>query len=133
MGRPKADEGRGGGRAAAVVRLAVAGAAAVVATWFVWAYCANFYHNLVVHFDLALPWTTEFVVRMGPWAWLVPVWLLVIGAVCLARRRAAVVVALVTALLWLFAVAWPLFCLWAWQVPFVRLTSSLGTGLSPAG
>jgi hypothetical protein len=76
------------------------------------------YHNLVVHQGSKLPSPTEWVCAAVPWVFLVPLAVLVAGAVF---RKRPLVIETAIGFGWLFAVTWPATCIWVWQVPTILL------------
>ena len=76
------------------------------------------HHNAVEHHGETLPNGTLLVTTVAPWMFAVPVIVAVVGA--LFRRR-PLGVEVIANLGWLFAVAWPATCVWAWLIPTMLL------------
>lgn len=74
------------------------------------------YHNMVEHYKVDLPQMTTWVVAVAPWVFLLPLVVLCGGLIW--RRRPLLVLSFVN-IGWVFAVAWPALCLWAWAEPTV--------------
>ena len=104
--------------ASEVVRVVFSAVAALVSAGVGNGYSWVEYHNQVEHYGVALPQMTRWVVAAGPWVFLVPLVLLCAG---LIWRRRPLLALLFVNIGWLFAVAWPGLCLWAWAVPRLLL------------
>ena len=84
-------------------------------------------HNLVEHERLDLPCATHWVASAVPWVFVVPLVVLVLGVIFLrSRTRHALAITVLANIAWLFALAWPLFCLYAWELPSVLLAGETG-------
>lgn len=100
------------------IRIISSAAATTIAVLFVLAYSSIKFHNNVEHMHRSLPSGTEFIVAAAPWAVLAPLAALTSG-VLLSKRDLAVLV--ISNAAWLFALAWPLACILAWEIPFILL------------
>jgi hypothetical protein len=110
-----------------ITRVITAAVATLLACLFVLGYHSIKHHNHVEHGQLDLPTATRCVAAAAPWTFVVPLVVLVLGALFLKPRaphNLAIVV--LTSIAWLFALAWPLLCLWAWELPFVLLAGEAG-------
>jgi hypothetical protein len=96
--------------------------ATLIACFFVLGYNHTKYHNAVEHQHAVLPSATSFVAATALGAFLIPV--VILAAALLPDRwikARRTVEMLATCFGWLFAFAWPLLCIWAWELPFVLL------------
>jgi len=101
-----------------VIQVAFAGAASVIGAFWGFAYHWAKYHTHVEHESMMLPNITALVTALAPWVFLVPLAVLFVG-IALRKRPLGVIVTV--NLGWLFAISWPLLCVWAWEVPFILL------------
>ena len=101
-----------------IVRVGFATAASFISAALGYGYHWENYHNNVEHRGMDLPQITAWVTAGAPWVFLVP--LAVLGTALIWRRHPLVVLIAIHAG-WLFAIAWPALCLWAWEVPFTLL------------
>ena len=97
-----------------LVRVAFASSAALLSAWFGYGYHHVHYHNAVWHYHSVLPALTGWVSAVAPWVFALPFAILLGGLIW--WRRPIVVLSLVN-VGWLFAIAWPALCLWAWAIP----------------
>jgi len=98
------------------IRVVAACLAALASAGFVGGYDGIQYHNDVEHMKGDLPDATRWVHAAAPWMALVPFALFVLG---MLWRDRPVRVTAVTSAAWLFSCAWPLGCIWAWEVPHI--------------
>ena len=101
-----------------VIRIVSSSAATLIAALFVLGYHSIKYHNNVYHGRMPIPYCLQWVHAAAHWMFLVPLVVLVLGVLCLKR---SLMVTVVISVAWLFALAWPLLCIWAWELPFLLL------------
>ena len=58
---------------------------------------------------------------LAPYAFVVPVLVLLLGAFIGGERKSELGTEIIVVFGWLFALAWPLGCIWGWLTPFIRL------------
>jgi hypothetical protein len=97
-----------------ILRVVFSGVASLISAALGYGYHWIQYHNIVYHSGGDLPQTTRWVTAIAPWVFLVPLAVLCTGMIW---RRHRLVVLLTVHLGWLFAIAWPPLCLYAWTVP----------------
>ena len=106
-------------RAHRIVHLVASSLACLIGVCFVLGYNGVYYHNNVEHRQIMdLPAITNFFAVFTPWALLLPPSIFAVG---LAARKHEWTFLIVTYFGWLFAIAWPLSCIFAWECPFVLL------------
>ena len=105
-------------RSEEIIRIVTASLATLVAAFFVLGYSGIWYHNYVTHQQLSLPVVTGWVAAAAPWAFFVPLAVVVLGLVWHKRH---LVVMIITSVAWLFSLAWPLLCIHAWEMCLLLL------------
>ncbi len=105
-------------RSEKVVRILTSALATLVAILFVYGYSGIKYHNAVEHGQMAIPPMLEFIHATGYWALAVPICVILAG-VAFSRRELPIII--IVNISWLSALAWPLLCIFAWEVPFIIL------------
>ena len=104
----------------ALIRLLTAVAATLIACVFVSLY--NTFSSLIIGRGAALPMFTAIVVEYNRWAYVVPVFVFLLGLVFLRRGDdGAVGLECTISVAWLSALLWILFAIWAWQLPRIRI------------
>ncbi|UCG81718.1 MAG: hypothetical protein JSV60_05435 [Desulfobacterales bacterium] len=106
-------------RAGRIVRILASTIAALLSATFVFWYNAIKTNNARWQ-GIQLPSLTAFYEWASPYGIAVPAGILLTGIVCLRlTARQDLVVNVVSYLGWLYALAWPLGCIFAWEVPYV--------------
>ncbi len=102
------------------IRVLFSTLAGLAAALFAFGYNDIHYHNAVTHLGLSggLPQLTHLVIKIVPWAFIVPVAVLVGSWIWRQRPR---VVYAITSAGWLFALGWPLACILGWECPSILL------------
>ena len=106
-----------------MVRIALAACAALIGCLFVLCYNGIMYHNVVEHYDSDIPGGTRLIDALAGWAFAIPILTAILGVMlAMSHERSGTPVLLLTQLCWLFALAWPLACILAWELPFIILS-----------
>ncbi len=108
-----------------IVRIAASATAASVSTVFV-----SLYNTLKVnnaHWQgIELPSLTAFYAWASPWGLAVPAAILLAGIGCLRlRTRPDLMLNIVSYSGWLYALAWSLCCILAWELPYVIIDAKI--------
>ena len=102
-----------------IVRVAASAAAAFISAVFVSLYNALKVNN--AHWQgIELPNLTTFYTWASPWGLVIPAAVFLAGIGCLRlRTRPDLILNIVFYSGWLYALAWPLGCILAWEIPYV--------------
>ena len=108
-----------------IVRITVSAAAAFVSAVFVNLYNAMKVNN--AHWQgLELPSLTAFYAWASPWGLAVPAAVFLAGIGCLRlRTRPDLMLNIVSCSGWLYALAWSLGCILAWELPYVIIDTAI--------
>ena len=109
-----------------IVRITASAAVAFVSAVFV-----SLYNTLKVnnaHWErIELPGLTAFYAWASPWGVAVPVVVFLAGLACLRlRARPDLMLNIVSYSGWLYALAWSLGCILAWEVPYIIIHPEIG-------
>jgi hypothetical protein len=108
-----------------IARLAASTVAASVGAAFVCLYNTIKANN--AHWQgIELPNLTAFYVWASPWGLAVPAAILLAGIVCLRRKtRPDLIIHIVSYSGWIYALAWSLGCILAWEIPYIIIHTDI--------
>ncbi len=101
------------------IRLSAATSAGVVACAF--AHFYSFVSRMTIQRGIALPFLTDLALHCSPFAYVGPVILFVLGRLLLRKRETGSAgFECTVSLMWLLALFWALFTIFAWQLPRIQ-------------